>query len=71
MDNAKNLRWFPFGPCPECALALHVSTDSEGQPTEIIHAEPACPRFLETPASPFLLWVLDCREAERRSGGDA
>ena len=66
-----NLTQFPFGPCPACARAIYVDTDADGQPTGVYHAMPMCERYEAEDASPFLLWVLDCREAERRRGGDA
>lgn len=66
----------PFGSCPGCGLPLRVQAEEpeDGiglQPTVVLHELPICTQYENTSADTFLRWVMDVRDVQRTTQGDA
>jgi len=65
------VRAVDFGVCPECAGKLSAQLEADGSPSAALHTLPTCARFDRMEAGEFLRWVMDVRDAARRTAGEA
>lgn len=63
----KALKATPFGPCPDCGTPLNVAQKPDGGLDAVLHVMPMCVTFKKLDAGAFITWVIDVREAERRT----